>query len=253
MVMPAGFMATGSVNIRLMTARLMTAVSPDDSGAGSSHAAPDAGTLQSDADALQAPQPQTASSSGNASWHTAVVGITPNQPDRVVETAVQWARASLIGELLFIYADSTLVQIDGHSEPIDPDSLDEAQHARAEELARRIRYVAQHSGVHARFRHLGGDPAGVLAAEAKRAKTSVIIVGTRERGPLAAVEEWVRGSISVRLEHSQSIPVVVIPLGQHDGGAGDGHGDKEGIGDGTGDDNHATERRNATKYRGDAE
>lgn len=40
----------------------------------------------------------------------------------------------------------------------------------------------------------------------------MIVVGTRERGALAALQEWVNGSVSVRLAHTQHIAVLTVQL-----------------------------------------
>lgn len=164
----------------------------------------------------------------------AIVGIAPDQPDLVMQTALRWAKTGLFDRLIAVYVDPTLIQVDGHWEPLDPDSLDEEQRVQAFELGQRIDRMARSSGFPVTFKRLGGDPMRCLSDEAKRADAKAIIVGTREHGPVAAVEEWLRGSISVRLEHSQSIPVVVIPLGKHDGetGAGSVGVDADGAGAG---------------------
>jgi hypothetical protein len=159
---------------------------------------------------------------GTTSHRVAIVGIAPDQPDLVMRTALRWAKTGLFDRLIAIYVDPTLIQVDGHWEPLDPDSLDEEQRVQAFELGQRIDRMARSSGFPVTFKRLGGDPMRCLSDEAKCADAKAIIVGTREHGPVAAVEEWLRGSISVRLEHSQSIPVVVIPLGKHDGGTGAG-------------------------------
>ncbi|MCI1673913.1 MAG: universal stress protein [Bifidobacterium tibiigranuli] len=176
------------------------------------------------------------------SHRVAIVGIAPDQPDLVMQTALRWAKTGLFDRLIAVYVDPTLIQVDGHWEPLDPDSLDEEQRVQAFELGQRIDRMARRSGFPVTFRRLGGDPMRRLSDEAKRADAKAIIVGTREHGPVAAVEEWLRGSISVRLEHSQSVPVVVIPLGKYDndtgaGGAGaDANGAVAGIFAQTGND-----------------
>lgn len=71
MGMPVEFRNTANMG-------LVAAVFPDDSGMGLLYVASDARISQS----------QTAGLGSNASWHTAVVGITPNQPGRVAQTAL---------------------------------------------------------------------------------------------------------------------------------------------------------------------
>lgn len=151
---------------------------------------------------------------------TVVVGITPKRPERVIETALQWARVGIIHRIAFIYVDSTLTATDGRGDSLDSDDSDRRRSAQSKALADRMASIIHSYGVHASFTRLGGDAATRLADEARRIGASAIIVGTRERGPLAAVSEWVRGSVSVHLEHIQNIPVVVIPLGEHESGAG---------------------------------
>lgn len=141
-----------------------------------------------------------------------VVGVTPRQPGRVLEVTLRWASSGFIDYLHFVYVDPTLVAVDDHLEPLDSDSLDESAHTQASMLSERIMRAARDAGVRATFRAVGGDPATGLSDQAQRTGSSAIVVGTRERGSMAAIGEWIRGSVSVRLEHMQALPVIVIPL-----------------------------------------
>lgn len=138
---------------------------------------------------------------------TVVVGVTPRQPDRVVNLVLRWAEAGLVHRISFLYVAGDVSEV-----VADDGGEADGDHGEAGEFKRRMTGLIQSHGVHATYARVSGDPADRLAAEARKLGAAAIVVGTRERGPAAAVNEWVRGSISVRLEHTQSVPVVVIPL-----------------------------------------
>lgn len=62
------------------------------------------------------------------------------------------------------------------------------------------------------FHTVGGEPARELPRLAARVKASMIVVGTREPGIGARLEELLTGSVAVHLAHHQSCPVMVVPL-----------------------------------------
>lgn len=142
-----------------------------------------------------------------------IVGVVPGQPDLVARTAVAWNQQGLVGRLHYVFVDPTMTETPGgHMNPIDSDSLDESGSTAASELSHRLLSEITPAGVDADFVRVAGDPAHGLSREARRTDSAAIVVGTRERGPVAALEEWMRGSVSVQLEHIQERPVIVIPL-----------------------------------------
>ncbi len=71
--------------------------------------------------------------------------------------------------------------------------------------------------VHWTFSTLAGEPARALSRLADTINACVIVVGTRERGLGARLEELLVGSVAVHLTHRQGRPVLVIPLDPHTG------------------------------------
>ena len=142
-----------------------------------------------------------------------VVGVIPNQPDRVVIKACELARQLGTTEVHLAYVNPTLIDGDGNAEPLDPDSMDASWHDESVSLKSHVMQVAKDHGIHALFHQLEGDPATQLARCAAHRDAAMIVVGTRERGALDAVKEWINGSVAVRLSHMQDIPVLMIPLG----------------------------------------
>jgi nucleotide-binding universal stress UspA family protein len=149
-----------------------------------------------------------------------LVGVAPGQPDAVARTAIEWAARMGLRRIHFVYVDPTMTSAsDGYMEPLDSDSLDESRARAADELSRRMMSLDLPPDITSDFTVVPGDPADGLRGEADRSDAIAIVVGTRERGPLAAIEEWMRGSVSVRLEHIQARPIIVVPLkGSYDAG-----------------------------------
>ncbi|MET4001848.1 nucleotide-binding universal stress UspA family protein [Arthrobacter sp. UYCu511] len=151
-----------------------------------------------------------------------LVGVVPGQPLIVIRQAADLAY-SLGVELVFAYVDVTryLVQDnDGtgsRSAPIDPDGVDEPDDV--EGTASSIREViAMELGsdeVKWTFVSLAGEPARSLGRLAADVFACLIVVGTRERGVGARLEQLLLGSVAVHLTHRQLRPVLVIPLDPH--------------------------------------
>ncbi|MFT9008275.1 MAG: universal stress protein [Bifidobacterium sp.] len=141
-----------------------------------------------------------------------VVGIIPGQPDRVIAASCDMAIAMKPNRLHLVYVNSTLTEENGHMAPLDPDSMSETWHEDSQALSERALGIARNAGIDAQYHLLAGDPVKELSRFAKQHDASMIVVGTRERGALAALQEWTSGSVSVRLAHTQSIPILTIPL-----------------------------------------
>lgn len=146
-----------------------------------------------------------------------VVGVIPGQPAAVLERAAGVA-AALGTEIVCAWVDpSSYTRRAGpegteQAVPIDPDAADSS----AQELTARMESVLTARlgpfEVPWTFQSQAGEPARELARLAARVQASMIVVGTREPGIGARLEELLTGSIAVHLAHHQSCPVMVIPL-----------------------------------------
>lgn len=141
-----------------------------------------------------------------------IVGIIPGQPDRVIEKACEMAASMAPVKLHLVYVDPTLVKEGGHIEPLDPDSMGVTECDNSKQLSEHAIKIARGAGADADYHLLVGDPVKELAEFAREHDAVMIVVGTRERGALAALQEWVNGSVSVRLAHTQHIVVLTVPL-----------------------------------------
>ncbi len=151
-----------------------------------------------------------------------VVGVVPGQPSIVIERAADLA-ASLDVELLAAHVDVTryaLKSADGSagaSAPIDPDGWDETDDVvnAAGSLRAAIASELEPRSVRWSFVELVGEPAAALGRLAETRSACVIVVGTRERGIGARLEELLTGSVAVHLSHRQNCPVLVVPITPH--------------------------------------
>ncbi|WP_348787699.1 universal stress protein [Leifsonia sp. NPDC080035] len=87
----------------------------------------------------------------------------------------------------------------------------DAQTARAE-LEASIAAVIDGADAAWSLRVLGGDPAKALARVAEELDARLLVVGTRQKGFGAALEEFLTGSVAAKLAHEQDRPVVVVPV-----------------------------------------
>ncbi|MCQ9163950.1 universal stress protein [Arthrobacter sp. STN4] len=161
-----------------------------------------------------------------------VAGVVPGQPAIVIRQAAALAYSLGVG-LVFAYVDVTRYLVEEHggaddtSAPIDPDGVDEPDDVEGAARAIRERISAE-LGAGDRgdagagdtepdwsLVTLAGEPARSLARFAESVHACVIVVGTRERGVGARLEEFLIGSVAVHLTHRQHRPVLVIPLDPH--------------------------------------
>ncbi|MCY0905189.1 universal stress protein [Arthrobacter sp. H14-L1] len=145
-----------------------------------------------------------------------LVGTMPGQPAVVVLSAAALARR-LGTDLLCAYVDVAAYPVaarsgaPGSSRPIDPDAVDDGEELKAA-LTARLEHLLTPSPVAWALRSLAGDPARALGALASSVGATMIVVGTRERGIGARLEDILTGSVAVHLTHRQECPVLVIPL-----------------------------------------
>ncbi|MBG6213919.1 MAG: universal stress protein [Cryobacterium sp.] len=146
-----------------------------------------------------------------------IVGVTSGQPDAVVLAAASFAvqfHAELICTtvepgryVVDEFADGSIVSL-----PVDPDLLDLDEKSFPVALRTHLATLLDGRNLEWSTRAVAGDPARALAHLADTLSAAMIVVGTRERGVRASVQEFFGGSVAVHLAHRQHRPVVVIPL-----------------------------------------
>ncbi len=155
-----------------------------------------------------------------------LVGTMPGQPAAVVLSAAALARR-LGTDLLCAYVDVAAYPVAARggapasSRPIDPDAGDDSAELELV-LTARLTQLLTPISVAWSLRLLAGDPARALGALALGVGATLIVVGTRERGIGARLEDILTGSVAVHLTHRQECPVLVIPLGSGRSGSDGG-------------------------------
>lgn len=167
-------------------------------------------------DPQPAPPPPTGDGDAHRIRGAVLAGVVPGQPPAVVRRAAELAY-SLGVELVLAHVDVTRVQTGaaGTSAPIDPDGVEEESDGTGNLLRSVFAKELAHYDLRWSFVQLAGEPAKALGQLAARVHASFIVVGTRERGVGARIEEILTGSVSVHLAHRQGCPVLVVPLGPH--------------------------------------
>lgn len=155
--------------------------------------------------------------SGQDAATTIVVGVTPRQPDAVLDEALSFAQAFGCS-LVLAHVDASrfvvIENLDGSvtSLPFDADLHDfdpEPPDPTIEATAHRL---LDGSGVAWELKQLAGDPARALGRLAESVSARAIVVGTRERGLRKGILEFFNGSVAAALAHRQPRPVIVVPL-----------------------------------------
>lgn len=146
-----------------------------------------------------------------------VVGVVPGQPIEVVTVAAQFAE-HFAAELVCEYVDRSSYPVETRADgtvlaaPIDPDVGDEEAETFDPELAQALSTALARHAVRWSTRALAGGVAPALAHLADDLDASMIVVGTRDAGLRASVQEFFAGSVAVHLAHRQHRPLVVVPL-----------------------------------------
>ncbi|MFS0717306.1 universal stress protein [Arthrobacter sp. 1P04PC] len=148
-----------------------------------------------------------------------LMGVVPGQSLVVAHRAAEMAY-SLGVKLICAYVDVTTYlaeEPDGRAEalPIDPEGVDDDIEGISAGINEHLGAVLGDAGIDWSFVTLAGDPARALGRLAESTDSSVIVVGTRERGLGARFEELLVGSVAVHLTHRQHRPVLVVPLAPH--------------------------------------
>ncbi|HEY8296252.1 MAG TPA: universal stress protein [Micrococcaceae bacterium] len=146
-----------------------------------------------------------------------VVGVIPAQPPAVVDHAVTLAVA-LGTSLVCAYVDPTSYTTTARREgaeravAIDPDAGESLARQQGDRIEKVLASRLEGCPVGWTFQALAGEPARELSRLAERSDASFIVVGTREPGLAARLEEFLSGSVALHLAHHQNRPVVVVPL-----------------------------------------
>lgn len=145
-----------------------------------------------------------------------LIGVTGEQPEDVPEQGIAFAKA-FGRDAVFAWVDTTQYTSGFMSDgtvafsTFDPDPASDSRPDVAW-LEERAREAVGSSGVQWTTRVGAGQPAAVLGAIADESGASMIVVGTREPGFIAGLQEFLGGSVAAHLAHTQSRPVIVIPL-----------------------------------------
>ncbi|MCW4458927.1 universal stress protein [Microbacterium sp. MPKO10] len=145
-----------------------------------------------------------------------LVGVTGEQPESVPQRGVAFAKA-FGRDVVFAWVDTTQYTSGFMSDgtvaftTFDPDPTADHE-SDSTWLQERARVAADAEGVSWSTRVGAGQPSAVLGAIADEIGASMIVVGTREPGFIAGLQEFLGGSVAAHLAHTQSRPVVVVPL-----------------------------------------
>lgn len=154
---------------------------------------------------------------GDGATGPVLLGITPQQPDLVLQTALRLA-GTLGADLVCAQVDASSYVVEEHADgsvdarPIDPDLPDWTSVPVDPRLAERLRAAGQAHGVHVEVRALAGDVAEALGHLAETLGAELIVVGSRPGGVRASMHDFFGGSIAVHLIHRQPRPVLVVPV-----------------------------------------
>jgi nucleotide-binding universal stress UspA family protein len=146
-----------------------------------------------------------------------VAGIHPRQDLRVLGVANDLARRLGVG-LVGVWVDPSRVVV-GHEAngsldltPLDPDGEDLlGEVPTADDLEAHVAGQVA-AGVSWRFVYTAGEVAPALAAVCHDYDVALVVVGSRRPGLGGWMNEVIGGSVAGRLAHTQSVPVVVVPL-----------------------------------------
>lgn len=145
-----------------------------------------------------------------------LVGVTGDQPDTVGEQAVAFATA-FGTDIVFVWVDTTQYTSGFMSDgtvafaTFDPEVGAEGK-PDAPWLDEKAAQITADTGIAWSTRVGAGQPAAVLAAIADEVGARLLVVGTREPGFIAGLQEFLGGSVAAHLAHTQWRPVVVVPL-----------------------------------------
>lgn len=150
-----------------------------------------------------------------------VVGLVPDQPAEVLETAATFAER-FDAELILAHVDDSRytveVQPDGElvTMPLDPDLTTEAADELDADLLADISRTLEGRNVEWTTRTLAGGPMWELDRLAEAVDAAMIIIGVRKSGIKGSLHEFFNGSVAIQLAQNQHRPLVVVPLRDRD-------------------------------------
>ena len=154
---------------------------------------------------------------GGRSTRPVVLGMTPRQPELVLETALRLAR-TLQTDLVCAQADPSSYVVEEHPDgsvdarPLDPDQPSWTSQPVDPGLAARLLVAGQAHGVRVQVRALAGDVAEALSHLAESLDAEMIVIGSRRGGVRASMHDIFGGSVTAHLIHRQPRPVLVVPV-----------------------------------------
>lgn len=163
------------------------------------------------------PQPSAARMTAFAG-HPCVVGVTSDQPELVILTAVSLAQAIRSSTLYFAYVDASRYTVEEFPDgtvqhvSIDPDSGEDGWMDIDARLRKHLERSLQGNAVDWDFRYLAGRTDRALTHLARAVDAAVIIVGASAPGPGARMHEFFEGSVAIHLSQHQHRPVLTVPL-----------------------------------------
>jgi nucleotide-binding universal stress UspA family protein len=144
-----------------------------------------------------------------------VAGVAPGQPQAVTQRAAELA-CSLNVDLIYAYVDVTTFLNEEPDDSIDalpdPYGVEDDPEGVSARIRARLHQILDGTEARWSFVTLSGDPARALDRLAELVSASIIVVGTRESGLGARLEQLLVGSVAGRLMHRQHRPVLVVPL-----------------------------------------
>lgn len=146
-----------------------------------------------------------------------IVGVVPGQGSAVVQRAAGFA-AALGVAMVCVWVDPAAYMRrarDGTPESavlIDPDAVGPSIEYLRAQMEARLADCLVSVEIGWSFDTVAGEPARELSRLAARVHAAMIVVGTRDPGFGARLEELLTGSVAVHLAHHQPCPVLVIPL-----------------------------------------
>ena len=146
--------------------------------------------------------------------HPLVVAVFPGIPVRIIEAALEHARAHRC-ELVMAYVDESRVPVaDGEgSVPLIPDEERTPCHEREVDLRTALEQVmSAHPDITWQFRYLAGLTDRELAHLAHTVNAGAFMVGTRAPGFRWQAKEWFDGSVALQLSRRQRRPIIIVPL-----------------------------------------
>jgi nucleotide-binding universal stress UspA family protein len=165
---------------------------------------------------MQVPQPSP-SRMTPFPGHPIVVGVRPDADPLVLLTAAGLAAATGARLVLGFVDEQRFVEEefdDGsvrHAD-LNPDAADDSWKEKERQLIAEATAVLAESAVPWEFRYLAGRPDRALTHLARAVDAAVIVVGNHAPQYGAKLQEFLDGTLALKLAHHQHRPVLAVPL-----------------------------------------